>query len=70
MSYREFLRWSAYRRKRGSLNPGMRVEEGIALLCTVYLNSKSSKSKFSLTDFMLHMDEPELSLEEAMETWH
>jgi len=63
------LRWAAYRNKRGSFNIGMRVEEGCAVLATVYANSKSSKSKFKVTDFMPHMEEPAISQEEAMDLW-
>lgn len=70
LSYREFLKWATYRDLRGSLNLGMRIEEGSALLSAIYLNSKSSKQKFKLTDFMTHAHEPEMSLEEAMDSWH
>lgn len=68
ISYPEFLRWCAFRRKRGSLNLGMRLEEGFAMLASVYVNMKS-RVKYSRYDFMDHDDGPPISLENAMETW-
>ena len=67
----EFLDWVAYRRKRGSLNWGMRVEHGSALLATLYSNAHLPKGepRRRLTDFMDHKDEPPPSLEQAMEDW-
>ncbi len=70
MSYPEFLKWVKYRQKRGTLNLGMRVERGSALLATLYANTHSGKDKkFTIYDFMPHESEPEVSLEEAMENW-
>lgn len=66
--YSEFLSWAAYRRKRGSLNLGMRIEASIAMLASLYANSKS-KVKFTRYDFMDHEDGPPVSLEKAMEQW-
>jgi len=59
----------AYRKKRGTLNPGMRIERGAALLATLFANSKSKNGGFKIYDFMLHEDEPPATLENAMETW-
>lgn len=71
MSYPEFISWQKYRQRRGSLNLGMRVERGAALLATLYANRhlEQGKPKLGLHDFMDHADEPEMSLEEAMEKW-
>lgn len=69
LSYREFLGWRKYRAKRGTLNLGMRVERGSALLATLYTNSHSKNGGFKLYDFMPHEDEPAISLDQAMEAW-
>ena len=69
LSYREFLSWMKYRNKRGSLNIGMRVERGSALLATLFANSKSKNGGFKIFDFMPHEDEPAIDLTAAMETW-
>lgn len=69
LSYTEFCRWMAYRRKRGSFNVGMRLEHGSALLATLYANARSKNGGYKLTDFMPHMEEPPVSLETAMHTW-
>jgi len=55
--------------KRGSLNVGMRVERGAALLATLYANSNSKNGGFKVHDFMPHEDEPEVPLEVAMKEW-
>jgi hypothetical protein len=67
LSYPEFLSWTAYRRKRGSLHFGMRVEHAAATLASLYGNTKGGK--FKIYDFMPHEDEPPVSLEAAMEAW-
>ena len=69
IGYAEFVSWIAYRRKRGSLNLGLRVENGSALLATLYANSKSKNGGYRLYDFAAHHDEPPLSLDKAMEDW-
>jgi hypothetical protein len=66
--YPEFLRWAAYRRKRGSLNTGMRVETGIGVLASLYANTHS-KQRYTRYDFMDHEDGPPVSLEKAKEEW-
>ena len=70
MSYREFASWMRYRAKRGSLHLGMRIERGSALLATLYANAHSKHGGHKLYDFMPHEDEPALTLEQAMATWH
>lgn len=71
ISYVEFCQWSQYRAKRGSLNLGLRVERGSALLATMYANAHRSKhaAAFQLHDFAPHHDQPVITLEEAMKTW-
>ena len=69
LSYPEFLTWVKFRNKRGSLHTGMRVERGAALLATLYANSHSKDSGYTVYDFMPHEDEPEMSLEQAMAEW-
>lgn len=69
ISYPEFLQWVTYRRKRGTLNLGMRVEHGSALLAALYANSKSKNGGHKVIDFMPHQEEAPISLDDAMEKW-
>ncbi|WP_289105809.1 hypothetical protein [uncultured Halomonas sp.] len=69
MSYREFRRWVAFRHKRGSLHEGMRVEHGAALVASTLANIHSKKGGHKIFDFMPHMDEPPITVEQAMEAW-
>lgn len=69
LTYAEFLTWMKYREKRGSLNAGMRIERGTALLATLYANSKSKEGGYQLHDFAPYHDAPVLTLEQAMEAW-
>jgi hypothetical protein len=55
--------------KRGSLNVGMRVERGVALLASMYANTHTKKGGFTIFDFMSHDSEQAVTLEQAMETW-
>ncbi|MCH4563342.1 hypothetical protein MKP05_09390 [Halomonas sp. EGI 63088] len=72
MSYTEFCRWLAYRRKRGSLHPGLRADRGAAMLATLYANAhrKKSDTPLSLYTFLPFEEEPPITLERAMELWH
>ncbi len=65
----EFRQWLKYRALRGSLNIGMRVERGVALLATLYANSHFKDGGYKIYDFMPHDSEPPVSLEQAMESW-
>lgn len=69
LSFREFQAWQLYRAKRGSLNIGMRVERGAALLAALYANSKSKNGGFKIYDFTPHDEEPAIPLEAAMKEW-
>lgn len=72
LSYDEALDWFAYIRKRGSLNWGMRLEGGFALIANFIANKVSGYSmkgdpvgvmkkrgggSFHMVDFMPHADE-------------
>jgi hypothetical protein len=50
MTYVEAMDWMRYRLQTGSLNLGLRLDEGFALLATVFNNVMGGKAKFS--DFM------------------
>jgi len=71
ISYVEFLEWVQYRRKRGSLNLGMRMERGSALISTILSNihRKKDSQPVSFYRYAPHHEEPVLSMEEAMESW-
>lgn len=71
ISYPEYLQWVAYRYKRGSLNWGLRSERDAALLATLYANThrKEGKPARQIYEFAPHMDEPPISVAQAMESW-
>lgn len=58
-----------YRTLRGSLNVGMRVERGVALLATIYANANTKDGGYKISDFMPHDAEKPLTLEQAMAAW-
>jgi len=70
LSYQEFCSWAAYRRMRGSLHVGMRVEHAAALLAKILSDRyrKEGAEPFKIYDFMPHMEEPEVTIDE-MKTW-
>lgn len=63
MTYAEALQWSAYIKKRGSLNAGLRLEAGFALLATML--SRAHGGKADMDDFMPHFDKPEANIEDV-----
>ncbi|NBA95504.1 hypothetical protein GUY40_11105 [Pseudomonas sp. R5(2019)] len=69
LSLNEFRSWAKYRALRGSLNVGMRVERGSALLATLYANTHSKDGGYKIYDFMPHEVEAPISLDQAMESW-
>lgn len=69
LSYGEFLSWVRYRRKRGGLNLGMRVEHGAATLAALYANAHSKEGGLKIHHFAPHHDEPAVTLQQAMDTW-
>ncbi|XRY14242.1 phage tail assembly protein T [Franconibacter pulveris 601] len=71
LSFREYQLWVRYRIKYGSLNPVMRTEWGAALVASVIANVNKGKDtpSFRISDFAPHIEEPPVSLEEAMKSW-
>jgi hypothetical protein len=69
LSYDEAIAWMEYVGLRGTLNIGMRVEVMIAQLLVMIAKAnrikKTTGAEFTLTDFAIHLDKPELSLESA-----
>lgn len=68
LSFAELTFWRQYRAKRGSFNVGLRVEFAAALLAYLYCTSHS-KTPYKMHEFAPHMDEPPVTLDEAMKTW-
>lgn len=61
--------WSAYRKKRGSLFIGRRIEQAFGNFSATYLASKGAKDVDPLS-FMVHEDKPEeevLTVDEMMQ---
>jgi len=71
MTYPEFMVWCKFRRKRGSLHTGMRIETAIAQLQAFYANCRSGKnaSRIYTEDFAPHMDERPIELADALLSW-
>lgn len=71
MSYDEFLKWVAYRNKRGSFTMTSHLERGFAMLTKIYIDahSKRGAQPIPLWRLMPHADEPELTLDDAMRDW-
>lgn len=69
IGYREYLTWCAFRKKRGTLHTGMRLDNGFALLASMYANAHSKHGGFKIRDFAPYNDEPEIDLNTAMEAW-
>ncbi len=70
ISYPEFLQWIQYRNLRGSFHVGMRIEQSIAMIASMYANAHSKKgTTFSQKDFMPHADDAPISLEDALKSW-
>lgn len=70
MTWPEFLKWAAFRAKRGSLNTGYRVEVAVARLCALTANFQRTKQTdrvYHVEDFAPHMDERVISLAEFAE---
>ena len=66
LSFAEFQTWCQYRRKRGTLNVGRRIERGAALLAVLYRNAHLGKGQnpYTIWDFMPHEEEPELTIDD------
>lgn len=55
MTHVEYLSWCAYVRKRGPLNVGTRIEQGIALLATLIQRARGVSSA-RMEDFLPKRD--------------
>ena len=64
ISYAEALQWQAYVEKRGTINLGLRLEVGFALLAWTINRALGGKAEMS--DFMPHFDEPDATLADVM----
>jgi hypothetical protein len=74
LAFSEVQKWAAFRQKRGTLNWGMRIERGFALLASMYTNAHRKKGTplVSIHEFMPHADDPHervMDLAEAQRTW-
>lgn len=54
LTYEEALSWFAFINKRGSLNDGMRLEGGFALIAMMI--SRAMGGKAEMADFMPHVE--------------
>lgn len=61
LSYVEYLDWAAFVNKRGSINQGVRIEQGLAMVCLLLTQGfkikKGSGQSFMLQDFLPHIAE-------------
>lgn len=64
LQYAEFLDWLTYRRMRGSLNMGNRMESGFALIAS--LISRACGGNANQIDFMPHAEPPDAKLTDVM----
>lgn len=65
MSYTEALEWMEYIKSEGPLDLGLRIEQGIALLCTTV--NRSAGGKAELKDFLPSREAPEDEVEATPE---
>jgi len=57
MSYREYIAWIKYMQKNGSINPGRRVDNSLALIAMQFARpflKKQSGEKFTMEDFTMY----------------
>jgi hypothetical protein len=68
ISYNEFIRWVIYRKKRGSLNVGIRIEHDLAIIASMFANRYREKGSmpYKVYDFAPHIDEPELTTNDLL----
>ena len=64
MTNDEALIWSAYIHKHGSLNTGLRVEHGAALIA--YMSGKTVKKTAKVEDFMPKRGKPKQQSDDEM----
>lgn len=66
----EFGRWVEYRKQFGPLNGPWRAERDAAMLAALYHNSKVKQgNELPWYRFAPHHEEPEITVEQAMEIW-
>ncbi|HGO5393644.1 TPA: phage tail protein [Klebsiella michiganensis] len=72
ISASEFNIWLKFRKKYGGLNPVLKTEWAAALVSSVIANVNRGKDTppFKVSDFAPHINEPTLSLEDAMKQWN
>lgn len=61
LSYTEVLSWMAYVEQNGTLNLGLKIERGVALIATILNNVHGGKANFD--DFLPKRGEPEEEVE-------
>ena len=64
MTYVEYLQWLKYRRRRGSLFMGNRLESGFALIAWMIHRALGGKKEMDF--FMPHWEQPQQSVDEVM----
>lgn len=61
LSYVEYLDWAAFINRRGSINLGVRMEQGLAMVCLLLTQGfkikKNDGQNFTLKDFLPHIAE-------------
>ena len=64
----EVQQWAEYRYRRGSLNIGRRVEQTVANMMAIHLNSqiKEQSKKIDPLELMPHEDDVEVGFEEQL----
>lgn len=65
MSYTEALDWMEYLKRRGPLDLGVRVEQGLALVSLTV--NRSAGGKAELKDFLPNREDPEDEVEATPE---
>lgn len=65
LSADEAARWAEYIRRRGSLNWGMRLERGFALIASILVQAHGGRA--SMDDFTPHADQQEATLDDVMQ---
>lgn len=64
----EIKQWAEYRYRRGSLNVGRRVEQAVANMMAIYINSQRQKEDWvEVLELMPHEDDVEVGFEEQIE---
>lgn len=61
----EVKQWAEYRYRRGSLNVGRRVEQAVANMMSIYINSNGGE--IDALELMPHEDDVVMSFEDQIE---